>query len=246
MRRPIDLYPAIDLIDGKCVRLVEGDFAQQSTYDTDPVVRARAFAAAGAKYLHIVDLDGARKGAPAQTDAIRRLTEASGLKVQSGGGIRTVDDVLRLLDTGVSWAIVGSLAVKHPEVMDAILSRVGADSITLAVDVRLDVAGRPWAATQGWSVSESVDLWAVIERFAGAGLSRLLCTDIGRDGKLVGPNFDLYSEILRRYPQMQVQASGGVSSIEDLRGLRERRVPAVVIGKALYEGRFTLEEALAC
>ncbi len=239
-------YPAIDLINGKCVRLSQGDFARAKNYDHDPFMVARGYAESGAEYVHVVDLDGARAGSSKQVELIGAISKASGLKVQSGGGIRTVEDAHRLLDSGVSQLVIGSLAVTQPLVTQKIFDAVTAQRFTLAVDVRLDPAGTPLVATEGWQVSEGKSLWDLLKTYSTLGLKRLLCTDIGRDGMLGGPNLALYQEIHKRYPLLEVQASGGVSSLTDIRELNAAGIPAVIIGKALFEGKFTLREALQC
>lgn len=240
------LYPAIDLINGKCVRLSQGDFARVTHYETNPLEVARGYQSAGSTCIHIVDLDGARAGMPKQAELIGGIAKATGLKVQSGGGIRTVRDAETVLDAGVSRLVIGSLAVKQPAVTREIYRACGPDRFTLAVDVNLDGSGTPMVATEGWRESGVMSLWAMLETYAALGLKRLLCTDIGRDGMMTGPNLTLYKEVHARYPELELQASGGVSSLEDLRQLKAAGIPGVIIGKALFEGKFTLSEAIQC
>jgi len=239
-------YPAIDLINGKCVRLAQGDFDRITTYELDPLEVAHGYQTAGAKVIHVVDLDGARAGTPKQAALIGGIAKATGLTVQSGGGVRTVADATTVLDAGVSRLVIGSLAVKQPAVTKEIYSAIGADRFTLAVDVRLDAKGTPLVATEGWRESAGQSLWEMLESYSKLGLKRLLCTDIGKDGMMTGPNLELYKDIHARYPQLEVQASGGVSSLKDLRELKAAGIPAVIIGKALFEGKFTVSEALRC
>lgn len=239
------VYPAIDLIAGRCVRLREGDFAQQTTYDADPIALARTLAADGARWLHIVDLDGAKSGRPVQGDLIRQMKNESGLPVQTGGGIRSAEMVYELIEKGVDRVMLGSLAMRDPETTLAIAQKVGADRVVLALDVKM-VEGVTHLMSDGWRTAEPGKWEALLERYAQAGLKHLLCTDISKDGTLTGPNLTLYRELLTRCPQFQVQASGGVQSLEDLRQLAQLGVAGVVIGKALLEGRFTLAEALQC
>lgn len=241
----MNLYPAIDLIGGKCVRLSQGDFERQSTYDVSALEVACDYARAGARYLHVVDLDGARLGRPQQTSLIGMLARESRLVVQSGGGLRTVEDARVMLESGISRVVIGSLAVKTPETARAIFELAGPERFTLATDVRLE-NDEPRLATHGWAVSETESFWDLLESYVALGLRHLLCTDIGRDGMLGGPNVALYRRIRARYPSLELQASGGVGSLADLRELRAAGVPGVIVGKALFERKFNLTEALAC
>ena len=233
------VYPAMDLMSGGAVRLKQGEFARQTRYDTDPAEALRGFAAAGARWAHVVDLDGARAGEPVQHSMIGDLAHAADLRLQVAGGIRTSGHIARLFGRGVARAVVGSLCVTRPDLVNSFLESFGPDRITLALDVRV-VAGEPMVATHGWQADSALTLWEVAERFPSA--QHLLLTDIGRDGMLQGPNFALYEDVAERLPQLEVQASGGVSSLDDLRRLR---TAGAIVGKALWEGRFTLEDALA-
>ena len=170
------------------------------------------------------------------------LVRESGLKVQVGGGIRSREDVADWLGKGVSRCVVGSLAVREPDVVSAWLGEFGPDAIVIALDVRIEAAGRPVLTTQGWTEETDTSLWECLDEFEKAGVKHVLCTDVLRDGTLTGPNFDLYVEILNRYPALQLQASGGVRDIDDLELLRELGVPAAITGKALLDGRITAEE----
>lgn len=245
------LYPAIDLVAGQAVRLAQGRFEDMTVYDHSPLDLARRYAAAG--HLHIVDLDGAKQGSPAHTELITRLvTElvaATELKIQIGGGIRSQDDVQRLLDAGADRVVIGSLAVKDPEATEVIFGAVGPERVTLAVDVRRDERGVPWVATHGWQKSESLTPYQLIEQYLAQGLQCVLCTDISRDGEMRGPNVELYRDLAGRYGEVAILASGGVSSLDDLRALKDTGAAGAVVGKALLEGVFTIEEAveaLAC
>jgi phosphoribosylformimino-5-aminoimidazole carboxamide ribotide isomerase len=232
------VYPAMDLMSGRVVRLRQGRFDETTTYSTDPQSGLQAFADAGAEWAHVVDLDGARAGEPVQHELIAHLAETVPLQLQVGGGIRSREHVRRLIDAGVGRVVVGSIAVQQPELVREWLDSVGADRITLSLDVRL-MGDEPRVAISGWSETSKLTLWAIAERFPTA--RHLLLTDIGRDGELAGPNFDLLHEAVSRLPHLQVQASGGVSSLDDLRHLQ---TAGAVIGKALWEGRIRLEEAL--
>jgi phosphoribosylformimino-5-aminoimidazole carboxamide ribotide isomerase len=240
------IYPAIDLRGGRVVRLTEGRFDQEKSYGDDPVAVARGFAADGAAWLHVVDLDGAKDPAQRQVALVERLARDSGLRVQTGGGIRDGAQVAALLAAGVQRVIVGSLAVKQPDLVRGWLERHGPEQIILAPDVRLDAAGVPRIAAAGWQESTGVELDGFIAGYLAAGLRHILCTDISRDGKLTGPNTALYAGLVARFPALQIQASGGVSSLEDLRALQATGAAGAIVGRALYEKKFSLPEALAC
>lgn len=239
------LYPAIDLRRGRVVRLTEGSFDAEKAYFDDPAAVAREFAAAGSPWLHLVDLDGAKDPAQRQTALVAAVVRACGLRVQSGGGVRDESHVRTLLDAGVERVIVGSLAVKQPDLVGGWLEKFGPDKIVLALDVRLDGAGVPMIAVAGWQADSGVTLDATLRTFLPRGLRHILCTDISRDGKLTGPNFELYAQLRRDFPTIAAQASGGVSLLDDLRRLKREGAPGAIVGRALYEKKFTLREALA-
>jgi len=232
------IYPAMDLIGGTVVRLKQGRFDLVTAYETDPLEALRQFAAAGAEWAHVVDLDGARVGSPVQHELIADLARAAPLRLQVAGGIRKRDHLARLFDAGVARVAVGSLAVKQPETVRAWVEEFGPERITLSLDVRL-ADGTPTVAVAGWTEDSGRSLWDVAGLYPQA--RHFLITDIGRDGMLLGPNVELYEEIARRLPNAAVQASGGVSMVADL-----KRLPTdgAIIGKALWEGRISLEEAL--
>lgn len=238
------VYPAIDLKGGVCVRLMHGRFDRVTRYDDDPAARLRAFAAAGARWVHIVDLDGAEAGRAIQHDLIGRLAKDAGVNIQSGGGVRSAGDVRELLKAGVRRVVVGSLAVTAPDTVRGWLNALGPDRITLAIDVNAD-GDRYVPALKGWTQAANTDLWAVLDRYPPGTLRHLLVTDVGRDGALTGPNLDLLAEITRRRPDLLVQASGGVSGLADLAAVRALGCDGAIVGRALYEGRFTVEQALA-
>lgn len=238
------VYPAIDLKDGICVRLMHGRFDAVTRYDDQPVARLTAFAAAGARWAHIVDLDGAEAGRAVQHALIGDLARAVDIRIQSGGGVRSADDISALIDAGVARVVVGSLAVSQPETVADWLRRFGPDRITLAIDVKAE--GDRWVpALKGWTEAAGVDLWTALDRYPPDLARHLLVTDVGRDGALTGPNLDLLGEIIRRRPDLKVQASGGVASVADLTAAAELGCDGTIVGRALYENRFTLEEALA-
>jgi phosphoribosylformimino-5-aminoimidazole carboxamide ribotide isomerase len=234
------LYPAMDLMAGRVVRLAQGRFDDATTYPADPAQALAAFAAAGAAWAHVVDLDGAKAGAPVQHDLIARLAAEAPLSLQVAGGIRTREHIARLLDAGAARVVVGSLAVKDPPLVQGFLREYG-DRITLSLDVRI-LDGTPEVATAGWTEDSGMSLWDIAALYPEA--RHLLLTDIGRDGMLQGPNFALLEEAATRLPHLAIQASGGVSSLEDLTRLR---TAGAIVGKALWEGRIDLAKALhAC
>ena len=233
------LYPAMDLMGGKVVRLRQGRFDDATSYSDDPAQALQGFAKAGAQWAHIVDLDGARAGEPMQHELIAKLVGASRLKLQVAGGFRTREQIARMFGAGVERVVIGSLAVKQPETVTRFLEEFGADRITLSLDVRV-LDGTPMVAVSGWAEDSGRSLWDIAGLYPQA--LHLLLTDIGRDGMLEGPNFALYEEAVRRLPNLQIQASGGVSSLSDLDRLTTN---GAIVGKALWEGRIRLEDALA-
>ena len=235
------LYPAMDLMGGRCVRLAQGRFDDATVYSADPAEALAGFASAGADWAHVVDLDGARAGAPRQHDLIASLAGAAPLKLQVAGGFREADQIARMIDAGVGRVVIGSLAVKDPERVNGFLARFGGERITLALDVNI-VDGTPMVATAGWTESSALSLWDVAARYPEA--RHLLVTDISRDGMLSGPNVQLLADTVERLPALQVQASGGIATVDDLRGLP---TAGAIVGKALWEGRIVLKDALdAC
>lgn len=240
----MQLIPAIDLLDGRCVRLLHGDFEQVTHYPTQPVELAQNYQEAGATWLHVVDLAASRDGTDADTAALFRLLAEAPQAVQTGGGVRSGDDIGRRLEAGAARVVVGSLSVTDSGRFIRWLARFGSERLVAALDVRLDEQGVPWPRTHGWTASGDRDLWQVLDELAAGGLRHLLCTDISRDGALTGPNHELYGEITRRYPQLCLQASGGVSSLADLERLKTTAATGVITGKALLDGRFSVAEAL--
>jgi phosphoribosylformimino-5-aminoimidazole carboxamide ribotide isomerase len=237
----MELYPAIDLRDGRCVRLLKGDFAQETQYAVDPIDLAVRYRALGARWLHVVDLDGAKRGAPVNLDLIAAMRRASGLRVQLGGGIRTRASLELALGTA-ERVVLGSLAATEPETVEDWLEEFGGERLTLGLDVRLDAAGAALLATHGWTKASTLTLGDAVERYARAGLRHVLCTDIDRDGALAGPNLDLYRDCVRRWPTIEFIASGGVRDAADLAALAATGIAAAVSGKALLEGRITEKE----
>ncbi len=236
------VIPAIDLTDGKCVRLFQGDFEQTTEYSNDPLAIANQFAELKTRDLHIVDLDGARTGAATNRDMIAKIAANSTSAVQVGGGIRDTRSLLDWLDRGIDRCVVGSLAVSEPATVIEWFDEFGAGRIVLALDVSISDSGLPYVATHGWQNTSRTTLWECIDRYLDSGLQHVLCTDISRDGALAGPNIDLYGEIINRYPGLQLQASGGVRDAADLQALRDHGIPAAITGRALLDGRITPAE----
>lgn len=238
------LLPAIDLRDGRCVRLLRGDFAQETAYSTAPLDLARRFKAMGADWLHVVDLDGARQGRADQGNRtlIAQLAHQSGLRLQVGGGLRTRADVERVLEAGAARAVIGSAALSDPEAVRGWIDDFGSDRITLAFDVRLDVDGTPRIVTHGWQRLSTRALWEAVADFPAAAPIQVLCTDVACDGALAGPNVGLYAQAVRRFPGLAWQASGGIRDAADLRALASCGAAAAVSGKALLEDLIPIEE----
>jgi phosphoribosylformimino-5-aminoimidazole carboxamide ribotide isomerase len=238
------VIPAIDLRGGQVVRLKQGDYAQQTTYAADPRELAKRYAAAGASWLHLVDLDGARSG---QLDnlAVIDAIASDGMAIQAGGGVRDEADLRRLFDAGVERVVLGSIAIRDPERVAGWLAIYGAARLTIALDTRR--IGGQWALpSAGWTEVEARTLDELAPWYAARGARHLLCTDIERDGMLAGFNLDLYRHLATSVPELAVQASGGVRSLDDIHAAREAGAQGVILGRALLETRFTVEEALAC
>lgn len=238
------LYPAIDLMGGRVVRLAQGRFDDATTYSDDPTQALAGFAEAGAEWAHIVDLDGARAGAPVQHDLLAALPRSGTLNLQVAGGFRMADQCARMFDAGVARVVIGSLAVDDPETTRALFDRFGGERITLALDVRIE-EGEPIVATRGWVEGSGRSLWDVAALYPAA--RHLLVTDISRDGMLSGPNLDLIARTTAALPRLALQASGGVATLDDLGRIRTAGAAGAIVGKALWEGRIQIAEALhAC
>lgn len=236
------LLPAIDLIGGRCVRLAQGDFARETAYSDDPAAALAAFAAGEAVEAHVVDLDGARAGEPRQHDLFVELARTAPLKLQVAGGFRTREHVARVLAAGVGRAVIGSLALDDPLAFSALLAEFGPERLTLALDVRIE-DGVPMVATHGWLTGSGQTLDEVLQRFPL--VRHVLVTDISRDGVLARPNVALMQSITGRFPAIELQASGGVSSLDDLAALRATGAVRAIVGRAIWEKRFTVAEGVA-
>lgn len=239
------IIPAIDLARGRVVRLQQGDFSRQTVFNVDPAVRILRACIDGAELIHIVDLDGAKDPHRRQYARIRSLVRSSPLPIQTGGGIRSYSDVRNLLELGVERVVIGSFAVYRPELVRGWVRHFGPERITLALDVRVK-DGRALVATHGWLETTDITLDRVLRPYLAAGVRHLLVTDISRDGMLQGANYGLYEGLARKYQGLDIIASGGISSLDDIRRTARSGATSVVLGRALLEGRFTVKEAIRC
>lgn len=233
----IEIIPAIDIIDGKCVRLTQGDYNQKTVYNEEPVEVAKMFEDAGIKRLHTVDLDGARSSHVVNTRVIERIATHTNLTIDFGGGIKSDEDLRKAFDAGAQMVTIGSVAVKEPELFASWVETYGGDKIILGADVK-----NGYISISGWLEEGEQKLMDFIYHHTKNGIHNVLCTDISRDGMLQGPAIELYKDIMAHYPTLHLIASGGVSCINDIERLNEAGIPAVVFGKAIYEGRINLKE----
>lgn len=238
------LYPAIDVLDGRVVRLAKGDFAAITDYGDDPAAVAKGYLDAGATWLHLVDLSGARDGKRRQLSLVESVA-ATGISVQTGGGVRSAQDIESLLQSGASRVVIGSLAVTDPAGVSTWIARYGAEKIAAAFDVRMK-GDIPVPVVKGWTEEAGTTLGELLQAYQRHGLRHALATDTGRDGMLEGINAKLYQSLVTSRPEIAWQASGGVATLDDIRQAKALKMGGVIIGRALFEGRFTLEEALAC
>lgn len=238
------VYPAIDVLDGRVVRLEKGDFSAVTDYGDDPAAVARAYLKEGADWLHLVDLSGARDGGRRQLSLVESVA-ATGIKVQTGGGVRTSDDIESLLKSGASRVVIGSLAITDPARVAGWLVRHGPEAIAAAFDVRLK-GDNPVPVVKGWTEEAGMTLGEVLQAYPRGALRHALVTDTGRDGMLEGINIALYQSLVAARPEIAWQASGGVAALDDIRQARALKMGGVIIGRALFEGRFTVAEALQC
>ena len=235
----IELIPAIDIIDGQCVRLTKGDYDQKTVYRDSPAEVAKEFELLGFKRLHVVDLDGAKSKHIVNSLVLRRITMETNLIVDFGGGIKTDEDIEQAFEAGASMVTVGSIAVTQPDLFLGWLDKYGADRMILGADVR---NGK--ISINGWKEDSTEDLLPFLKKYVDAGVRNVLCTEISKDGTLSGPATRLYMEVMAAYPTLHLIASGGVSSKEDIEALDATGIPAVVFGKAIYEGRIDLRELI--
>jgi phosphoribosylformimino-5-aminoimidazole carboxamide ribotide isomerase len=232
----IELIPAIDIINGQCVRLTKGDYDQKTVYSDSPATMAKEFETLGFQRLHVVDLDGAKSKHIVNDHVLRRITTETRLTVDFGGGIKTDEDLEKAFASGAAMVTIGSIAVTQPELFMGWLERYGAEKMILGADVR---QGK--ISINGWKEDSGEDLLPFLKKYVDAGVRNVLCTEISKDGTLAGPAIDLYKRIMDTYPQLHLIASGGVSSKEDIEALDAAGIPAVVFGKAIYEGRIDLK-----
>lgn len=233
----IELIPAIDLIDGKCVRLTKGDYDQKTIYNEDPVSQAMEFQSLGFRRLHIVDLDGAKSKHIVNDAVLKAITQATDLIVDFGGGIKSTEDIEKAFMAGAHMVTIGSVAVTEPELFMGWLRKYGAEKIILGADVRNGMV-----SINGWKEDSSEALLPFLEKYVNAGVRNVLCTEISKDGTLAGPATELYRKVMAQYPHLHLIASGGVSCNADIQQLDENGIPAVVFGKAYYEGKIDIKE----
>jgi len=239
------IYPAIDLWNGACVRLKQGHFHTHTLYDQQPLSRVQQFIKAGAKYLHIVDLNGSKEGKCIHTKVIHTLVSETNLQVQVGGGIRKESDVAKLFNSGVERVIIGSLAVTQPEILEKWVKRWSPDRFVIAIDLQEDQLGKFYVTTHGWQEISSLTPETMIKNFRNStGIQDYLCTDISKDGMLTGPNFSLYKSLICRFPKIRLIASGGISNQDDLIKINKIGCDSTIIGKAIYENHISLSDVL--
>ena len=240
------IIPAIDIIAGQTVRLFKGDYKQVTPYEQSPAELVQNYAETGAELIHVVDLQGARDVSKRQLSLIAELAASVDVPIQTGGGIRTENDVGELLNTGVSRVIIGSLAIKEPDLVQGWVKAFGPEKMVLALDVSLDEDGQKWLPTQAWQEGGQVRLEEVLDQYLSVNIKHILCTDISRDGTLKGSNSQLYAELQQKYPELNWQASGGIGGLGDIQEVAQTGVSGVIVGKALLDGLFTFKEAQSC
>lgn len=239
------IIPAIDLIGGNVVRLFQGDYGRKTEYRYTPQERYDLYVAEGAKQLHLVDLDGAKDTSARQLKVIETLIKNTPVPVQIGGGIRSEKDVADLLNIGANRVVVGSTAVKNPDLVGSWMNKYGSNHIVLALDVNI-IDGKRLVAVAGWQQDSGVTIESLIEKFSKYDLKHVLCTDISKDGTLSGSNVELYRYLAKTYPNIAFQASGGIGNLNDIKALKDTGVKGVILGRALLEGKFTVKEAIEC
>ena len=231
------IIPAIDIINGKCVRLTKGDYAQQKVYNENPVEVAKQFADAGLQRVHIVDLDGAKAGKIVNIAVLEAIASATKLVIDFGGGIKNINDIGNVFSAGAAMATIGSLAVKHPELLEEWLMEFGADKFLIGADV---LEGK--IKISGWLEDGGIDVFTFIGKMIGLGATNIFCTDISKDGAMEGPSVELYKQIIEQHPEINLIASGGVTTMDDVMELKEIGCSGAIIGKAIYEGNISLQQ----
>lgn len=240
------IIPALDLIDGQVVRLYQGDYGQVTEYKVDPAEQFNLYHQAGANWLHLVDLTGAKDTSARQLELISQLLASTPAKIQIGGGVRSEQDVIDLLAAGAQRVVIGSTAVKQPQLVKQWMEKYGAEKIVLALDINIDSEGVRRVAVSGWQEDSGVTIEALLDDYLTVDLQHVLCTDIARDGTLNGSNVELYIDLCQRYPQVQFQSSGGIGTLADIAALKGSGVAGVIVGRALLDGKFTAQEAFSC
>ncbi|WP_024993499.1 1-(5-phosphoribosyl)-5-[(5-phosphoribosylamino)methylideneamino]imidazole-4-carboxamide isomerase [Phocaeicola paurosaccharolyticus] len=233
----IEIIPAIDIIDGKCVRLSQGDYATKKVYNEDPLEVAKEFEAHGLHRLHVVDLDGAASHHVVNYNVLDKIASRTSMIIDFGGGIKSDQDIVIAFDNGAQMVTIGSVAVKEPALMKRWIEMFGSEKLILGADVKDEKI-----SINGWKENSEIELIPFLDDYSQKGIRKVLCTDISKDGMLNGPAVDLYKKIIEKFPDMHLIASGGVSCIEDIERLEEANIPAVVFGKAIYEGKISLKE----
>jgi len=233
----IEIIPAIDIIEGRCVRLSQGDYARSKVYDASPVDMAKRYADCGVKRIHVVDLDGAKSSSPKNLKTLEKMAIGASVEIEWGGGIKSEESLRALFDYGATYAIVGSVAARTPELFAEWLHMFGGEKMVLGADVR---SGK--VSVNGWQEDLGVTIEQLVDGFLPYGLSQVICTDISKDGMLEGPSFDLYTDLQSRYEGVDFTVSGGISSMADIERLSELQLRKVIVGKAIYENRITLKD----
>ena len=233
----MQIIPAIDIINGKCVRLTQGDYNQKKEYADNPAAVAKTFEEAGIQKLHVVDLEGAKASKPVNLDSLRAITTETNLSVDFGGGVKSNEAIEAVFEAGAQQITAGSIAVKQPELVAEWINQYGAEKIILGADV-IDEQ----IATHGWQENSGLNLFNFLDQFVKQNIEYCICTDVSKDGLLQGPAFELYARIMKEFPDLKLIASGGVSNLDDLKQLAELGVYGTIVGKAFYEGRISLEE----
>lgn len=237
MSKKIKIIPAIDIIEGKCVRLSQGDYAKQKTYNENPLEVAKSFEDHGIKHLHLVDLDGAKSAKVVNWKVLESIANNTSLKIDFGGGVKSDEDIKKVFESGANQITAGSVAVKSPDKVFEWMSKYGAERIILGADVRNNKI-----AINGWKEESEIELFPFLDKFSKQGIEHVICTDISKDGMMAGSSITLYKEIMSRFPKMKLIASGGVSSMREIEELEELNLHGAIVGKAIYEGQISLKD----
>lgn len=237
MSRKINIIPAIDIIQGKCVRLSQGDYTKQKTYNENPLEVAKSFEDHGIKHLHLVDLDGAKSSKVVNWKVLESIANNTSLKIDFGGGVKSDEDIRKVFESGANQITAGSIAVKSPDKVYEWMSTYGSERIILGADVKNNKI-----AINGWKEESKIELFSFLEDFTKKGVEHVICTDISKDGMMAGSSIDLYKEIMSRFPALKLIASGGVSSMREIQELQTSNLYGAIVGKAIYEGQITLQE----